>query len=209
MSFGSSKVRFTPRLLPRGGGAWSGDRWAAGRGPRVRAAAVPWRSACCVLLGHHHSLGRARPGPAGRSLSSRVRAGGRISGPRPCHFTEEEVATPDHAILGSQAFAVGAGEGASARAWGSLEPLLSAGDDMLRVELGTCVKGWRVAARERREWTGRSVCADRRADSRTWGESSSTLDSHRSVSAPVHVWKRLLSRLQRGAGWRRWSRSVR
>lgn len=29
-----------------------------------------------------------------------------------------------------------------------LEPLLSAGDDMLRVELGTCVKGWRVAARE-------------------------------------------------------------
>lgn len=29
-----------------------------------------------------------------------------------------------------------------------LEPLLSAGDDMLRVELGTCVKGWRVAAWE-------------------------------------------------------------
>lgn len=138
MSFGSSKVRFTPRLLPRGGGAWSGDRWAAGRGPRVRAAAVPWRSACCVLLGHHHSPGRARPGPAGRSLSSRVRTGGRISGPRPCHFTEEEVATPDHAILGSQAFAVGAGAPLGRV---DLEPLLSAGDDMLRVELGTCVKG--------------------------------------------------------------------
>lgn len=60
------------------------------------------------------------PGPAGCFLLFRVWTSGRISGPQPCHSTEEEVATPDHATFGSQAFAMGAGEGASALAWGSL-----------------------------------------------------------------------------------------
>lgn len=63
---------------------------------------------------------RGGPGPAGRFLSFRVWTGGRISGPQPCHSTEEEVAAPDHATLGSQASAMGAREGASALAWGSL-----------------------------------------------------------------------------------------
>lgn len=146
---------------------------------------MPWLSACRVLLGHQplSREGQALLVASSRSESGQVEGSQVPSPATPLKRKWLPLTTPP---LGARPLQWGLEKGrlhspGAPLGRVDLEALLSAGDDMLRVELGTCVKGAACSLPGIKR-IDRLLCVRRRANSRTWGESSSTLDSRRSVS---------------------------